>query len=116
MSTHRRYLAAVSVVCTFLANPAAAAIVDFYAGGGAGDGLPAIAQGIHPVGIAADLAGDVLVADIAHNRVRRVDLATGLISTVAGRGWLVGYDGYAAVTDCGPGNGDGGAATAACIF
>ena len=37
-----------------------------------------------PSGVAVDGAGNVLIADLGHNRIRRVDAVTGVITTVAG--------------------------------
>jgi sugar lactone lactonase YvrE len=66
-----------------------------------GDGGPASeAQLNNPVGLAADTAGDLLIADFGNNRIRKVDATTGIISTVAGTG-VMGY------------SGDGGPATQA---
>jgi sugar lactone lactonase YvrE len=53
-----------------------------------------------PTGVAVDGSGNILIADTANNRVRRVDATSGLISTVAG----TGDEGF---------NGDGGSATQA---
>ncbi len=77
-----------------------------YAGGGSpgdgvGDGGAATAAQLEqPRGLAVDAASDLYIADYDGGRVRRVDAATGHISTVAGGGSPVS------------GNGDGGAATA----
>ncbi|MDP9040138.1 MAG: Ig-like domain repeat protein [Acidobacteriota bacterium] len=50
-----------------------------------GDGGPAVAASIDsPEGIALDAAGDLYVADMGNHRVRRVDAASGIITTVAG--------------------------------
>jgi sugar lactone lactonase YvrE len=50
-----------------------------------GDGGPALLATLYyPYGLAFDPAGRLLVADKEHDRVRRVDLGTGVISTVAG--------------------------------
>ncbi|NDJ14727.1 MAG: hypothetical protein EBY17_26620, partial [Acidobacteriia bacterium] len=64
-----------------------------------GDGGPAPLAGLSlPVGIAADSAGNLYVADRGHKRIRRISAATGVITTVAGNG-------------TGGFSGDGGAAT-----
>lgn len=55
--------------------------------GFAGDGGPAVAaQFRFPTGLALHPSGDLLIADLFNNRVRRVSVATGTISTVAGTG------------------------------
>jgi hypothetical protein len=57
------------------------------------DGIPAIFANLnHPSGIAFDAAGNLYIADTDHDRIRRVDGATGIITTVAGTG-LGGYGG-----------------------
>ncbi len=70
------------------------------AGGFGGDGGPAAAAQINtPAGLALD-SRNLYIADRGSNRVRRVDLATGTITTLAG----TGASGF---------GGDGGPATAA---
>jgi sugar lactone lactonase YvrE len=72
--------------------------------GFAGDGGAATsAELYHPGGVALDSAGNIFVADTHNNRIRKVLLSTGDISTVAGNG----TEGY---------SGDGGAATSAELF
>jgi sugar lactone lactonase YvrE len=40
----------------------------------------------HPLGLAVDVAGNVYISDAGNQRIRRVDGATGVITTVAGGG------------------------------
>jgi hypothetical protein len=69
--------------------------------GGCGDGQAATtAQLAHPTGVAVDGSGNLFIADRNNERIRRVDSATGIITTVAGT---------AAAGFCG----DGGLATMA---
>jgi uncharacterized protein (TIGR03437 family) len=56
----------------------------------------------NPIKLALDRAGNLLVVDQTHNRVRKVDAATGVVTTVAGTG-QPGFDG------------EGGVATAALL-
>src|SRR4029077_16631367 len=56
-----------------------------------GDGIPATTAELNnPNGVAVDGAGNFYIAEYSNDRIRRVDAATGLISTVAG----VGFRGY----------------------
>jgi hypothetical protein len=58
-----------------------------------GDGIPATSAELYnPSSIAVDAAGDLFIADYINQRVREVNAATGLISTVAGTG-TAGYNG-----------------------
>jgi uncharacterized protein (TIGR03437 family) len=71
--------------------------------GPSGDGGSALEATLnYTVGILADAAGNVFISEQNGNRVRRVDAATGIITTIAGNG----VNGY---------SGDGGPATAACL-
>ncbi|QNN21209.1 hypothetical protein HED60_02635 [Planctomycetales bacterium ZRK34] len=55
--------------------------------GYSGDGGPATkAQLRQPHSIALDHRGGLYIADIGNHRIRRVDLATGIITTIAGNG------------------------------
>jgi sugar lactone lactonase YvrE len=64
------------------------------------DGPLATAHFFQPAGLSVARDGSVYVADIGNNRIRKIDLAQGLVTTVAGDG-LQGFQG------------DGGAAIAA---
>src|SRR4029077_8123094 len=55
--------------------------------GYAGDGGPATAAALNePYGIVLDRAGSIFIADRLNRRVRRIDVATGIITTIAGTG------------------------------
>ena len=67
-----------------------------------GDGGPATQAELNgPHGVTLDDAGNLYIGDYWNNRVRKVEAATGTISTIAGLGWPSGY------------SGDGGPATEA---
>jgi DNA-binding beta-propeller fold protein YncE len=52
-----------------------------------GDGGPATEARLHiPEGIALDRSGNLYISDTQNNRVRRVNLKTGIITTIAGNG------------------------------
>ena len=81
-------------------------VITTLAGDGAfgfsGDEGPAISATLNePVGVAVD-GGDLFIADFGNHRIRKVDLTTGIISTVAGNG-TPGF------------SGDGGPATSASL-
>jgi len=72
-------------------------VISTAAGGGVGDGGPAPAAGLNqPATAAKDAAGNVYVADVINQRVRKI-APNGVISTIAGTG-VSGYSG-----DNGPG-------------
>jgi len=82
---------------------AATGIITTVAGGGCcslGDGGPATSALVSPWGVAVDSSGNLFIAE--GSRIRRVDHATGIITTVAGNGTF-GF------------SGDGGPATSAQI-
>ena len=51
-----------------------------------GDGEPATKAEIDPAAIAIDSLGNLFFSDIGDNRIREIDLHTGIISTVVGNG------------------------------
>ncbi len=80
-------------------------IITSYAGNGVagyyGDGgLATVAEIYEPIGVVVDPVGNLYISELGSATVRKVDISTGIISTVAGR-FYVGY------------SGDGGPATAA---
>src|SRR2546428_10049269 len=84
-----------------LAVPALSQTINTVAGGGAGDGGDATIANLNsPAGVAVDSSGNLYIADLGNERIRKIAAATGIITTVAGNGVL----GFA---------GDGGAATSA---
>ena len=79
---------------------AATGIISTVAGDGtsgfSGDGGQATAaQLYHPIGVALDGSGNLYIADLVNQRIRKVDAATGIISTVAGGGSSLGDGGPA---------------------
>jgi sugar lactone lactonase YvrE len=70
---------------------ASSGLIASVAGGGPtgdiGDGQPATAANVWaPSGLAFDRSGNLYIADTGHARVRKVDVETGVITTVAGTG------------------------------
>ena len=61
--------------------------------GFSGDGGPATAAYLHqPIGFVLDPMGNMIFTDVQNQRVRKVDVATGIITTIAGNG-IAGYSG-----------------------
>ena len=70
---------------------AASGIITTVAGNGdqgyLADGVPATATRLnHPYGVQVDAAGNIYIADRDNKRIRKVDAASGIITTVAGNG------------------------------
>jgi PKD repeat protein/sugar lactone lactonase YvrE len=73
-------------------------------GGYGGDGNLAVSAILNqPGGIALDSLGNLYIADLGNNRIRKINTSTGIISTIAGNG----TSGF---------GGDGAAATAANLY
>lgn len=72
-------------IATGILTPYAGKVQVFGSFGGDG-GLATEARMSTPYGIAFDPAGNLLISDTGNNRMRRVDAATGLISTIYGTG------------------------------
>ena len=74
-------------------------------GGFSGDGGPATsAQVYNPTHVTVDSAGNLYIADFSNNRIRKVNLSSGIITTVAGSETPNNQGGF---------SGDGGPATSA---
>ena len=107
----KKNIAFVFAVCLFfflIPQLGIAQIITTIAGTGTsgynGDGILATSAQLNGVqGIALDTAGNIYLGDIGGNRIRKITISSGLISTVAGTG-TAGF------------NGDGVAATSAQIF
>ncbi|HYG77197.1 MAG TPA: PKD domain-containing protein [Planctomycetota bacterium] len=75
-------------ITTFAGKGAAAPLGTF-----AGDEGPGTAASLSaPTGVAVDAAGNILFSDMGNNRVRRINVTTGIVITVAGNG-LRGFTG-----------------------
>jgi sugar lactone lactonase YvrE len=97
-NTIRKVTAATGIITTIAGTPTP---------GAGGDGGPATAAQLDaPCGISLDGYRNIYIADENNNRVRRIDAATGIITTIAG----CGPDGS---STSGSYSGDGGPATAA---
>lgn len=85
----RKITAATGIISTVAGNGTA--------GFGGDTSLATSGQLYKPQGVAVDPNGNFYIADTDNQRIRRVDAATGIITTVAGNG-TAGYiaDGYAA--------------------
>jgi DNA-binding beta-propeller fold protein YncE len=81
-----------AVLCTFLFAAVASAqslwvrpVAGPVGGPGSADGYGSVARFDHPQGVAVTASGDkAFVADLENSTVRKIDLATGAVSTLAG--------------------------------
>src|SRR5581483_4763026 len=86
------------IVLCLLALRGSAGTIDTIAGTGrpgyAGDGGPARQALLHqPFHCDLDAKGRLYVCDVFNHCIRRIDLKSGTITTVAGTGGTKGYDG-----------------------
>src|SRR5438876_901164 len=91
----RKVAAATGIITTVAGN----GVFGFAGDGGAATG----ARLNYPSGVALDASGNLYIADQNNNRIRKVDAATGIITTVAGNDSPTFF-------------GDGGAATNASLY
>src|SRR5437773_1005581 len=89
------------MAASVLAVPALSQTINTVAGGGDGGAATSASLNV-PTGVALDASGNLYIADYGNQRIRKVDAASGIITTVAGNG----SPGFA---------GDGGAATSASL-
>jgi trimeric autotransporter adhesin len=90
-NTIRKVTAATGIITTIAGNNSLI--------GYSGDGGPATAAGLwHPTDVAVDAAGIVYFADQDNSAVRKVNPATGIVTTLAGTG-LAGYNGDGIMAD-----------------
>jgi sugar lactone lactonase YvrE len=83
--------------------PGLRVLVGGFGAQGASDGIGTAARFTNPQGIASDGAGNVFVADPDTNTIRRLVLATGVVSTFAGAGMCGRLNGVGkAATFCKP--------------
>ena len=88
-SAGNTYISAPTLNVIYKVTPAGTMTI--YAGtgifGDGGDGGPALQAGLDfPEGLALDASGNLFIADVFNDRIRRVDAQTLIITTVAGSG------------------------------
>ena len=93
----KRFITIIVFLSISLSQHIAAQNITTVAGTGAtgynGDGIPATSAQLNGVqGLALDGAGNIYIADISNNRIRKITVSTGFISTIAGTG-TPGYNG-----------------------
>jgi sugar lactone lactonase YvrE len=86
----------VDAITGIITTVAGSGPTGFLAGGFSGDGDPATSARLNsPFGVAVDSSGNLFIADSFNDRIRRVDASTGIITTVAGGGFVFGDGGPA---------------------
>ena len=85
-----------SAACVCAVNCSGSGNIGTVAGNGimgfSGDGSQALCAEINAPGVAVDASGNVYIADYGNNRIRKVTVSTGIITTIAGNG-TQGYNG-----------------------
>lgn len=79
----RKIIVATGIITTIVGSGSAGPSNGSFSGDG---GLAINARLNFPTGIAIDAMGDLYIADNGNQRIRKVDAATGIITTVAGNG------------------------------
>jgi streptogramin lyase len=77
----------------FFANAQQVTTITGFLGGGYEDGSLQTAKFRGPSGICADPIGNLYIADSNNSLIRKIDIVTGMVSTIAGstEGYLDGY-------------------------
>src|SRR5438132_14141772 len=97
------WVRSLAMAALVLAVPALSQTINTVAGGGAGDGGDATIANLNsPASVAVDSSGNLYIADLGNERIRKVVAATEIRTTA----WRNGVHGFA---------GDGGAATKASL-
>ena len=73
----------ILLIC-FFANAQQVTTITGFLGGGYEDGSLQTAKFSGPYGLCLDNSGNIYVADTFNNRIRKIDIATGTVSTLAG--------------------------------
>lgn len=82
-----RIIILLSVIPQFFFGQTITTIAGNGTGGYNSDGIAATSSELYgPQGLALDASGNIYIADLANNRIRKIDVTTGLISTIAGTG------------------------------
>ncbi len=92
----------VTVSTGFITTVAGTCSTNYGFSGDGGAATSALLRG--PQGVAVDSAGNIYISDTVNNRIRKVTVSTGIITTIAGSSTSTGF------------GGDGDAATSALFY